>query len=319
MLDNLTYSVNSILPIFLLVIVGAFLKKYNKVNDSFIEIADWIVFKIGLPIMLFLEVAECSISKNLDIKLILFLVVSVTLSFALVSLIAVFVIRDRSKRGAFIQGVCRSNFAILGVPLAVNMFGDVGGAAIAIAVPFVIPMFNAYSVVVLTLFSGNKKYKLDKKAILRIIENIVTNPLIIGIVLGIPFMLTGISLPTAAYKTLHYLSGLTTPLALISLGANFKVESLKGRVGYAFIGAIGKTVILPAITIVAAILIGLRGPSLGVVLICFGAPTAVSSYIMAKKMDNDHELASQILLLSTFLCVFTIFIAIFILKSLSLI
>ena len=76
---------------------------------------------------------------------------------------------------------------------------------------------------------------------------------------------------------------------------------------------------LPIIAVTAAVLVGLRGPSLGVVLICFGAPTAVSSYIMAKKMDNDHELAAQILLLSTFVCVFTILIGIFTLKSLMLI
>ena len=181
--------------------------------------------------------------------------------------------------------------------------------------PFVILMFNSYSVVILSIFSGNDKHKLDKKAIFGILKNIVTNPLIIGVCLGIPFMLTGIELPQAVDKTFGYLSGLTTPLALMSLGANFKIESIKGRLGYAVFAAIGKTVIVPAIALTAAVLVGIRGPELGVVMICFGAPTAVTSYIMAKKMDNDHELAAQILLLSTFFCVFTIFAMIFILKT----
>ena len=319
MLDNLIYSINAILPIFLLVVIGILLKKYNRIDDSFTDTADWIVFKIGLPILLFSEVAGCSISENLDLRLIVFLLISVSISFLGVSILTVLFMRDRAKRGAFIQGVCRSNFAILGVPLAVNMFGDEGGAAIAIAVPFVIIMFNAYSVIILSVFSGNDKHKLNKKAILGILKNIVTNPLIIGVLAGVPFMLTGISLPTAADKTLGYLSGLTTPLALISLGANFRIESLRGRIGYAAVGALGKTAVLPALALTAAALAGLRGPALGVVLICFGAPTAVSSYIMAKKMDNDHELAAQILLLSTFLCAFTIFAEIFVLRSLALI
>ena len=112
---------------------------------------------------------------------------------------------------------------------------------------------------------------------------------------------------------------MATPLALLSLGANFKTESLKGRVGYAAIAATFKTVIIPAICVTIAALVGLRGPSLGVVLICFGSPTALTSYIMAKKMDNDHDLAAQILLLSTLVCVVTIFIGIFILKTLALI
>lgn len=315
MLANLSYSVNAILPIFLLVLLGAVLKRFGWVDDSFCALADRIVFKIALPVMLFLEVAQSKVSDNLDPALILFLVVSVTATFATVSVLAALFMKDQTKRGAFIQGTCRSNFAILGVPLAVNMFGEAGGQTIAIAMPFVILMFNSYSVIILSIFSGGTQ-KVNFKSILK---NVVTNPLIIAVVLGLPFMFFGIPIPTAASKTLSYLSNLCTPLALISLGANFRTEALRGRFGYAVLGSIGKTIIVPAAALTAAALCGLRGPSLGVVLICFGAPTAVSSYIMAKKMDNDHELAAQILLLSTFICVLTIFLGIFILKTFELI
>jgi len=319
MLSNLSYSVNAVLPIFLLVVVGAFLNRFNKVNAQFTEIADWLVFKVGLPIMLFLEVAKSTVSDGLDMKLIVFLVISVTCSFFMTSLLVSLVIRDRTKRGAFIQGMCRSNFAILGVPLAENMFGSAGNQTIAIVMPFVILMFNTYSVVILSVFSSSSAHKLDRKAVRGILKNIVTNPLIIGVLLGLPFMLFEIPLGTAMNKTLQYLSNLTTPLALISLGANFRMDSLRGRIGYALTASVGKTILLPAVMVTAAALVGLRGPSLGVVLICFGAPTAVSSYIMSKKMDNDHELAAQILLLTTMMCIVTIFIGIFILKTLGLI
>ena len=319
MIDNLVYSVNAILPIFLLVVLGWILKRAGKLTDSFTEIADWLVFKVGLPVMLFLEVAESSLAESGDGRLILYLIAAVTTSFTLMSLLSPLIVRKPEMRGAFIQGSCRSNFAILGVPLAQNMFGDVGGQVIAITMPFVILMFNSYSVIILSIFSGSRDQKFGWKTLKGILRSIVTNPLIIGVILGVPFMLWQIPLPTAASKTLHYLSGLTTPLALLSLGANFKAESLRGRAGYAVLGALNRTVVIPAVAVTAAALFGLRGPSLGVVLICFGAPTAVSSYIMAKKMNNDHELAAQILLLSTMLCVFTIFIGIFILKSLGLI
>ena len=319
MLSNLTYSVNAILPIFLLAVLGALFRKTGKIDDRFVDTADWLMFKIALPVMLFQEVAGSSLSDSLDLKLILFLIVSVTLSFLLTSVVVSVTVRDRSKRGALIQGCCRSNFAILGVPIAVNMFGDIGGETIAIAMPFVILMFNTYSVIILTVYSGDSDKRLDRGTVIGILKNIATNPLIIGILLGVVFLLAKIPIPAAADKTLTYLANLTTPLALISLGANFRMESLKGRVGYALIGALTKTVILPAAAVTPAALIGLRGPSLGVVLICFGAPTAVSSYIMAKKMGNDHELAAQILLLSTLFCVLTIFVGIFILRTLALI
>ena len=308
MFDNLLYSVNAILPIFLLVVLGWALKRAGKITDGFCEIADWLVFKVGLPVMLFLEVAESSLEENRDAKLILYLVIAVTASFTLMSLASLFVVRDPKMRGAFIQGSCRSNFAILGVPLAQNMFGEVGGQVIAITMPFVILMFNSYSVVILSIFSGSREHRFSRQTLKAILRSIVTNP-----------MIWKIPIVTAASKTLHYLSGLTTPLALLSLGANFKAESLRGRAGYAVLGAFNRTLLIPAIAVTGAALFGLRGPALGVVLICFGAPTAVSSYIMAKKMDNDHELAAQILLLSTMVCVLTIFAGIFILRSLALI
>ena len=319
MLSNLLYSINVILPIILLVLFGVILKRFGKLGDSFCETADWLVFKVGLPVMLFNEIIGCNFEKEFDAKMIAFIVISVTSAFVAVSLLAVAFIKDKAKRGAFVQGMCRSNFAILGVPLAVNMFGEAGGQAIAIATPFVILMFNAYSVILLSIFAGNDRHKLDLRTVLGILKNVVTNPLIIAVVLGLPFVFFHITLPTAATKTLSYLAGLATPLALLSLGANFKRENLKGRLGYSLVASIGKTVILPFIMVTIAVLVGLRGPALGVVLICFGSPTAVSSYIMAKKMDNDYDLAGQILLISTVLCSVTIFIFTFILKNLALI
>ncbi len=317
--DHFLYSVNAIFPIILLVGIGAFLKKWGIVGSSFTETADWLVFKVGLPCMLFLEVASCSVQEDMDWGMVLFLVVSVTLCFTLVTLFSLVFIRDHSKRGSFIQGASRSNFAILGVPLAVNMFGDVGAQTIAIAMPFVILMFNSYSVVILSLFSGDDSHRLNRKAIWGIFKNVVTNPLILAVVLAVPFVLFPVSIPLAMQKTVGYLADLATPLALISLGSNFKLESLRGRVGCAVLAALMKTAVVPLAAITAAVLVGLRGPALGVVLICFGSPTAVSSYIMAKKMGNDHELAAQILLLSTLICSLTIFSGIFILKSLQLI
>lgn len=319
MVSNFLYSFNAVAPIFLIVLVGVILKRIGFVNDNFLDISEKLVFKVALPIMLFLEVARGSLSELADGRLIAFCVITVTASFVIVSLLSVFCIRDTTKRGAFVQGMCRSNFAILGVPLADNMFGEAGTTLIAIVMPFVILMFNAYSVILLSLFSTDSSQKLNGKKLLHILKNIVTNPLIIGVVLGIPFMLYGWQLPVVINKSLNYLSGLTTPLALISLGANFRPESLRGRVGYAVVSSLGKTVVLPAIMVSIAALLGFRGASLGVILILFGAPTAVSSYIMAKKMGNDGELAAQILLLTIFLCILTIFFGIFIIKSLGLI
>lgn len=319
LLSNLTYSINAVAPIVILVLLGVFVKKVGLIDEAFTAVAEKLVFKAALPIMLFLEVAKSGLAEELDPRLIVFCLVSVTLAFFLTALLIPLFIKDRAKCGSFVQGACRSNFAILGVPLAENLFGASGTAAIALVMPFVILMFNGYSVIILSVFSKSREKRLDRKAIAGIIKNIVTNPLIIGVLLGVPFMLFQWELPVILDKSLVYTKNLATPLALICLGANFKAESMKGRAGIAVCASVMKTVLLPAVMVIAAAIFGLRNESLGVVLILFGSSTAVSSYIMAKNMDNDHELAAQILLLTTVMCAFTMFGGIFILKNLNLI
>ncbi len=317
--SNFLYSVNVISPILLLLLVGMWLKKTGFLTDSFTDVADKLVFKVGLSSMLFLDVATASLSELPDVSLILFAVVSVTASFIAVSFITMAVTKDNGKRGAMTQGICRSNFVILGVPLLSGMFGEEGAASVALLIPIVILMFNSYSVIVLSVFAPREKKLTVGQTLLRIGKSIITNPLIIGVVLGIPFMLTGWELPLGVTKTVGYLGDLATPLALISLGATFSLKSFRGRIWYAVGSAAGKTVLMPLVMCTAAALLGMRGAPLGTVLVMFGAPTAVSSYIMAKNMGSDHELAGQILFLTTAMCVFTIFLGIFALKTLGLI
>jgi len=307
------------MPMFLLVIVGATLNKCKKVNKEFTVVADWLVFKVALPIMLFLEIASSEFSSGMDGGLISFCIISVTVGFLVITIVSVFCIRDVSKRGAFIQGACRSNVAIIGLPIAEGMFGDVGVKTIAVVIPFIILMFNVYSVIVMSIFSSSSEHKMNAKTVRNLMINIITNPLIIAVICGGLVMISGIEFPLFVNSTLKYLGNLATPLSLISLGASFRKESLKGRLGYAITAASIKTIVLPLVFVTIAVFLGYRGPALGSILICFAAPTAASSYIMAKKMDNDHELAGQILILSIMMCIITVFIGIFILKTLSLI
>lgn len=319
MIDNLLYSLNAVVPIFLIVILGYILKRVGFISDSFVATSEKLVFKIALPVMLFLDVATARISEDVDLSLIGFVSVSITVSFICAALLSSLLTKDKAKKGAFIQGVCRSNFSILGIPIAQNMFGDIGVLVCAIVIPFSIIFFNVYSVIALSVCVPSEEKKTRSEIAVTIVKNIVTNPLIIGVVLGLPFMLFGIDVPTIPDKALSYLANLTTPLALIALGANTKRESLNGRISLTLIATALKLVVLPAATVVAGALLGFRGVSLGVILILFGTPTAVSSYIMAKNMNSDHELAGHILLFTTMLCAITVFIGIFILKTFNLI
>lgn len=319
MQENLLYSLNVILPVFILAALGFGLARVGFFSDAFLRCAEKLVFRVALPAMLFEEIAGTRLRLEESLRLVVFTVVSVTAAFAFIALLSGLVIRDRSKRGAFVQGACRSNFAVLGIPLAQSMFGSSGTELIALLMPFVIIMFNGYSVITLSLFSDARQKKKPAAAAKELIVNIITNPLIISALIAVPFAVTGAKLPLFADRALTYTGNLATPLALICLGANFKKDKLRGRAGAAASAALIKTVLLPAAAVFAAVLLGFRGVSLGVLFILFASPSAVSSYIMAKNMNNDSDLAAQILLFSTGVCVITVFTGVFILKSLSLI
>ena len=319
MLDSFIFAVNTVFPIFIIVILGGLLKKIGLLHDPFFADSEKLVFKAALPSMLFLNITSAKGSAVFDGKYILFCVTGTVLSFVLLCVTVPPLLRDNARRGAFIQGAYRSNFAILGTALAESMFGQPGVVQIAMVMPFAISLYNFFAVLILSVFAPTDK-KLTKSQIAKNIgRNIATNPLIIAVVLAVIWLAADLPIPTIMSKSLNYLSGATTVLSLLALGGNFRFSSLKGRLHLAVLSAATKTVVLPAVAVGVAIAVGYRGVELGIIYILFSGPTAVSSYIMAKNMKSDYELAGQILLLSTFMCVFTIFIGVFLLKYAGLI
>ena len=314
MLDSFIFAVNTVFPIFIIVVLGGALKKIGLIHDGFLADSEKLVFKAALPAMLFLKITGARGSAVFDGKYVLFCVAGTVLSFLLLCAAVPIFLKDDAKRGAFIQGAYRSNFAILGTALAESMFGESGLIQIAMVMPFAISLYNFFAVLILSVFAPSEK-KLTKGQLFgKIGKNIITNPLIISVVLAVIWLAADIPVPAVMSKSLDYLSNATMALSLLALGGNFKFSSLKGRIHLAVLSASLKTIVLPAVAVGAAILVGYRGVELGIIYILFSGPTAVSSYIMAKNMDSDHELAGQILLLSTLMCVFTIFMGVFALK-----
>lgn len=318
-MNELIFSLNTVLPLILLVALGFFIKKIGILPSEFFGSAEKLVFKIALPCSLFLSVSKADPYQTFSPKLILFVIIGTLAAVTAVGLIAPVFIKKNEERGAFIQGAYRSNFALLGTPLAQRLFPETGGAVASSLMPFTIPLFNVIAVIVLSLFAPLDKKLPPKKIAAKTLKGIVTNPLIIGIVLALPFMLLRVKLPTVATATLGYVGGLASPLALICIGASIAGGMETKKLGKAFVSAGLKVIIVPAIAVIVAVLLGFRDVELGMILITFGSPMAVTGYIMAKNMGSDEKLAGQILLISTILCAFTLFFGIYILASLSLI
>lgn len=316
-MDNLLYSLQSVMPLFALILMGYLLQRRHIINDAFVEVGTKIGFKMALPVLLFQQVSSADLTTVFSPKLILFTLVSVLIVISSLCLIVPCFIKGNAQRGAFIQAIYRGNFAILGVPLAINMFGEVGAAPTSLLLPFTIPIYNASAVIILTVFDpanqGSRQVPVKK-----ILKGIVTNPLIIGIALGLPFSLLRIEIPVLVTKTLSSISSLATPLSLLCLGGQFTFQAAKENLALSALATALKQLLIPTVVLTIAALLGFRGSELGAIFILFMAPSAVSSYIMAKNMHSDDQLAAQILILTTLTSCFTLTAGIFLLRSLGL-
>jgi len=300
------------MPLFLTMLFGYLLKLTHFLDDEFLAKLNRLSFNCILPIMLFMNVYSASgdLSKVFNFKLMAFAIGAVLTYTLLLCLIIPKIEPENRRRGVLIQGISRSNFAIFGISIASSMYGSEGLAVTAIVIAVIVPLFNILAVIVL------ESYQSGKTSLKTIVKSILKNPLIIGSVLGILFLLTGIKLPIFLEKTVGDISKIAIPLALIILGGSFHFSSVKAHPKQLIMGVFGRLIIVPFIFISIAVVLGFRDVELATLIALFAAPTAVSSYTMAQQMGGDSELADHLVVFTALLSVITMFLWIYLAKSL---
>ena len=315
MLDHFLYSLNATLPVFALMVLGWVLKRARFLNDEFIRVANRLVFNVALPCMLFLDIAGMDPSQLLDGRFVAYGFVVTLLSILGIWALTRLFLKDRTQVGAFVQGAYRSSAAILGAALITNIYGDAGYAPLMILAS--VPLYNVFAVLILVLEAGGGG-KLDGARVKRAALNVCKNPIILGILAGMPFALLGIPIPAMASKCASMLGSLATPLALLAIGAGFVWGDALQKAGPTVAASAIKLVVLPALFLPVAVRLGFRNEQLMAILIMLGSPSTPSGYIMAKQMGNDGVLANGIVVLTPLLAAVTITGWIFLLRTLGL-
>lgn len=311
-MESLILSFESIMPIFILMLLGYVLKNLHIADKKTFDGINKLVFKVFLPVLLFNNIYKTESANVFDIKLVVFTIIAVLCVFV-VGYFVVMRITDRNSiRGVMLQGFFRSNFAILGIPLADCICGDHVTGLTSLMVAVIVPCFNVLAVICLERFRGGKVN------FIKLVKGIVTNPLIIGCIVGVIFFGFDITLPSIIEKSVNDVSKIATPLAIIVLGASFTFADTKGYVKEALIVVASRLVIVPMLALGAAVLLGFRGESLVCLLVTFASPVAVSSFAMAQQMGGDEKLAAQAVVLTSAFCLGTLFLWIFALNSFGL-
>lgn len=312
-MENLILSFTVVFPLFANMILGYGLKSIHLLDEGTTKNMNTVVFKVFLPLLLFNNIYKTNLNGIFNGKILGFAALSIIALFIILCILIPIIEKDNKKRGVMIQGIFRSNFVIFGLPVATALFGDGQVCIIALLIAVVVPLFNFLSVIALEIFRGGK---IDIKNVLK---GIITNSLIITSAIGLTFLFLNIKLPGVLEKSVEDISKIATPLSLILLGATFEFKAIKANLKQTIISVVGRLVILPSIMLPLSAFLGFRNVELVGLMLIFGAPTAVSSFTMAEKMDGDAELASQIVVFTSAFCILTVFIWIFILKQLALI
>lgn len=309
-IDNLIFSLNATVPVFLIMVFGWFVKKWGLLDDHSTAQINKFVFRTMLPALLFMDLSEADFREVWDTKFVLFCIIVTLICVGIAVGYSMF-FKDKNERGEIIQASYRSSAAVLGIAFVNNIYGKSTMAALMIV--GTVPIYNIISVIILSVTSEeNKKSGSLLKSTLK---GIATNPIILGIIAGISWSLIGIEQPVIMSKSISYLGNMATPLSLIALGASFKFEEAKGKLpvtaGIAFI----KLVLFCSIFLPVAVSMGFRGEKLIAILIMLGSATTGSCFVMAKNLGHKGTITAFAVMLTTLCSAFTLTTWLFILKS----
>ncbi len=311
-MENLIIAINCVLPVFIMVCVGALMRRSNKVPEQTFKAISTLAFHFLLPCMLFHSIYTTDLDTALDPKLLGYLTVYLLVWFCVGFGLSTLLIPDHRTRGAFIQTFFRSNIAIVGVTMADSMMGSAGVASMSMAIAVMVPIYNILAVITLEVCRGGT-IQLRPTLV-----GIIKNPLIIGCVLGIAFLLLDIAIPSSILKAVNQIGTAGSVMTLLALGASFQFSGVRKNLKKVVAANILRLVIAPLVAVLGALAIGLRGNPLAIVLLCTAPSLATTSFPMAIARDSDHELTGQIVVTTSFFCCITLFFWIFVLKQLAL-
>ena len=301
-MENFLFALNTVLPFLLYIAFGYGVRISGLADEDFMKRLNKVIFQAFFPILMFNNLYSIPEGMTLNLRLVAVAIISVLLLQAVLLAVVPRLVKENERRGVIIQAIYRSNFVLFGIPLATSVFGEEGTLLATMMVAIVIPVYNVTAVVILV-------------PVFVLIKNILKNPMIRGALMGFIFHMLGIKLPVSVEGPIKQFANLTTPLALFVLGGTLHFNAIGGNLKYVVPSMTVKMVILPAVILAVATLLGFSGVERFVYFEMYATPVATASYAMAQNMGGDGELAGQFVVLSTVASVVTIFLWVYFLNS----
>lgn len=312
-MSSFMLALSVVLPLVVYMTVGGLIRKFRIFSKEDFKKLNGLIFKIFIPLTLFVNVYCADLSDALQPDVFLLVLIQILVLYFASLYIVPKIVKDKQDASTLIQGMYRSNFVLFGTTIAASLCGDGGVALVSALSAMVVPLFNILAVI---LFETNRGGSVSFS---KVLISITKNPLVQAGILGTVFSLLHIDIPDFLMGPIRNLADIATPLALVTLGGILSFDSMKKHRRYLVSAAAVRLVIAPLLMILTSVLAGYQGEVLVAILAVFASPTAVASAPMAQTMGGNGELAGEIVATTSVLCVFTLFIFVFAMSRMGLI
>lgn len=321
-LNSFFIALNAVIPIACLLWLGWFLVRCNVIDRDFARKGNKWAFNTFLPITFFNTIRNANFAASFRGNTLTFIVAGLLICALFGFLLGAFVIKTPDQKGVFAQAIIRTNVVIFGLPIAKSLYDISELTTMIMALAIAAPLLNVLSVIALSIYpdetgSGSK---IDVR---KIFVNVVTNPIIVGTIVGLITNIVlnsfGLTLYAPIDSVLTTIGNLATPVLLIFVGALLTFDNLKKYAktvtGYTLL----RLVMIPLVATVIAAAAGFRGVDLAVIMLMFATPAPVATVGMAAGQKKDSILAGLLVAVPSVISVVTIFLFIFVLNVVGLI
>lgn len=291
---------DSLFPVFALIVLGALLKAYNVTSPDFLKTSDKLIYFIFFPAMLFWKIGSSETGAVVNWAFCAACVCALLVLYALSTWYIIrFNVQD-FQAGSFSQSCYRFN-TYIGMAVILNALGEEGVMHFGILIGVIIPLINILAVSTLIWFSG--LHFSPARRIVLTLKALICNPLIIACAGGFVYAVTLKRFPVYIDNTLKLASLVTLPLALLSIGGNLTIHSIKGYFKLSLIGSFFKLAAFPVLGFVFMTIFRVDPIPFKTGMIFFALPTSTAIYILSSQLNSDTQLAAATVVLSTVLSV----------------
>ena len=300
-MNSFLMAVQVVLPMTMMVGIGVLFRVHKIADGPTMKKVDNMIFKVFMPMLSFYNIYKTDFTQLKTVGYILYGAAGLLILFALAMFLVPKYVKPMPTAAAYGQAIFRSNYLIFGAAVAESIYGEGNFGFVTLLGAVAVPMYNALSAILL------EKARNSSASGRKLLAAIAKNPTVIATIAGLAVNFSGIVLPALLLGVAKDLAGLTTPLSFLSIGVTLSLGTVEKR-GYLISSTVLRLLVIPAVFVSCAALLGFRGQEMCALLILFAAPTAVSSYPMAVAMGADGDFAAQMVAYTTVFCLPTIFL-----------